>query len=80
MIKLLKEKYTFIANDLIKLSTPEYVDKALKYLKTEEETADNFYPRDKVKSLVIRSLDEVLSHEKAEKLIKKANTGLFSML
>lgn len=54
-----------MANDLVKLSTPEYVEKALKYLKVEEDTAQNFYPREKVKSLVIRSLEEVLSHEKA---------------
>ena len=61
----MKEKYTNLANDLIKLSTPEYVEKALKYLKVEEETANIFYPREKVKLLVIRSLEEILSHEKA---------------
>lgn len=42
---------------MIKLSTSEYVDKALKYLNSEEKTANMFYQNKKVKNLVIRSID-----------------------
>ena len=87
MIRHLQNQYNLISSEMMKLSTSEYVAKALDYLESknknileEEKAAEYFYPNGTVRRLIISSIEEILIASKCEQLITNEKTGLAKMI
>lgn len=65
-------------NDFRRLTTPEYVPEALKWLKKEEEMADIFYSESK--RAIVQRVEKILIRDQAEYLASNEQSGLINMI
>jgi len=64
----------------MQLSTPEYFERAKRFIEREEDTADHFYGYKPIKETVIRNVLETLIVERAEGLLKNPKSGISKMM
>jgi hypothetical protein len=64
----------------MQLSTPEYFERAKRFIDLEEDTADHFYGYKPIKETVLRNVLEILIVERAEGLLKNPKSGITKMM
>ncbi|EAR92331.1 cullin family protein (macronuclear) [Tetrahymena thermophila SB210] len=74
----MEQYYLKRVNEWSNLSTPEYVEQALKSLQKEEEIAQYFYS--KSQKIIVNRIEQIVIQQQSETLANNEQTGLYSML
>lgn len=79
LVKYVEQQYRDKSKELLKMSTPEYVEEALRYIDLEETVATRFYNNIKPREMVLTTTKNILANVNGRAVMDNETTGLYKM-